>query len=445
MANLRKSIDDLKTEKDELLKKVSEAEKALALLEIESKEVKHRLESELGKNARLEASLKELEMKTHEQTKRRSTLISQCQDFEAQIQSLLKEVLDLKNTSKKQSEAMAAQEDVLSQKSKQVRMLELERDELKSQVESTSKSLLQNQEELGHLKTSNQKLTSELHEKSEHLESVLCQMEQITEEKEATEKSNAELTETITALQKRQELDAVKIEGLIKKLSEVMNGTVTSPKASSPTSPLSMIDKKLARTKMAEMKAYEQQINHEVAKRAALESELNAVKNAKQVLENELGDLRKQLEHRRGSATLQRTGSMVSFSSKFKSYLPFGIKFSHFSAALTTFLGSYEGVNIPSIQGWLKMRILKERRNKYEWVKRYMVLRDDKVFLLEKEKDKDSSASPCFIDLRHSVLVIRAVRPNELIHLSEREISCAFMLQFVNYDNKDMSFSQLVK
>jgi hypothetical protein len=55
-----------------------------------------------------------------------------------------------------------------------------------------------------------------------------------------------------------------------------------------------------------------------------------------------------------------------------------------------------------TLQGWLKIRITKKgKKNKFEWAKKYAVVRSGRFYLCDREKDKDNMTAmePAF-DLR---------------------------------------------
>lgn len=84
------------------------------------------------------------------------------------------------------------------------------------------------------------------------------------------------------------------------------------------------------------------------------------------------------------------------------------------------------------LSGWLKLRVIKGNNRKIEWHKKYVVISDFCLYLYDKEKEADSHTSKPLIDFRDDLVVIRAAKPKEFIHMSAKEISCILCIQVVS-------------
>ncbi|KAF9436878.1 Serine/threonine-protein kinase MRCK alpha [Entomortierella beljakovae] len=87
------------------------------------------------------------------------------------------------------------------------------------------------------------------------------------------------------------------------------------------------------------------------------------------------------------------------------------------------------------VSGWIRVSWPSNDKKigKQIWKKQFIVLRDLKIFALEKEEDP-SNAQACRIlaDLRSDFFCVRTVNRSELIHASSKELECIFQVRSSN-------------
>ncbi|KAF9424647.1 Serine/threonine-protein kinase MRCK alpha, partial [Podila epigama] len=87
------------------------------------------------------------------------------------------------------------------------------------------------------------------------------------------------------------------------------------------------------------------------------------------------------------------------------------------------------------ISGWIRVSwpSSEKRNTKHTWKKQFIVLRDMKIFALDKEGDPDSlPSSKILADLRSDFFCVRTVNRSELIHATPKELECIFQLRSSN-------------
>ncbi|KAF9134137.1 Serine/threonine-protein kinase MRCK alpha [Mortierella sp. 14UC] len=87
------------------------------------------------------------------------------------------------------------------------------------------------------------------------------------------------------------------------------------------------------------------------------------------------------------------------------------------------------------VSGWIRISWPSAERKtmKQSWKKQFIVLRDMKLFALEKEGDPGTS-QPCKLlaDLRSDFFCVRTVNRSELIHATAKELECIFQVRSSN-------------
>ncbi|KAG0201327.1 Serine/threonine-protein kinase MRCK alpha [Mortierella sp. GBA30] len=88
------------------------------------------------------------------------------------------------------------------------------------------------------------------------------------------------------------------------------------------------------------------------------------------------------------------------------------------------------------ITGWFRVSwssSSEKKRDKQSWKKQFIVLRDFKIFALDKEGDPSTSQN-CHLlaDLRSDFFCVRTVNRSELIHATAKELECIFQLRSSN-------------
>ncbi|KAG0289945.1 Serine/threonine-protein kinase MRCK alpha, partial [Linnemannia gamsii] len=87
------------------------------------------------------------------------------------------------------------------------------------------------------------------------------------------------------------------------------------------------------------------------------------------------------------------------------------------------------------VSGWIRISWPSTERKsmKQSWKKQFIVLRDMKIYALEKEGDPSTSQScKVLADLRSDFFCVRTVNRSELIHATAKELECIFQLRSSN-------------
>ncbi|KAF9925197.1 Serine/threonine-protein kinase MRCK alpha [Linnemannia zychae] len=87
------------------------------------------------------------------------------------------------------------------------------------------------------------------------------------------------------------------------------------------------------------------------------------------------------------------------------------------------------------VSGWIRVSWPSEEKKsmKQSWKKQFIILRDMKIFALEKEGDPSTSQSCRLLaDLRSDFFCVRTVNQSELIHATAKELECIFQLRSSN-------------
>ncbi|KAF9318271.1 hypothetical protein BG003_011581 [Podila horticola] len=87
------------------------------------------------------------------------------------------------------------------------------------------------------------------------------------------------------------------------------------------------------------------------------------------------------------------------------------------------------------VSGWIRISwpSPEKRSTKHTWKKQFIVLRDMKIFALDKEGDPTTMPnSKLLADLRSDFFCVRTVNRSELIHATPKELECIFQLRSSN-------------
>ncbi|KAK3836780.1 MAG: hypothetical protein J3R72DRAFT_200372 [Linnemannia gamsii] len=87
------------------------------------------------------------------------------------------------------------------------------------------------------------------------------------------------------------------------------------------------------------------------------------------------------------------------------------------------------------VSGWIRISwpTAEKKSMKQSWKKQFIVLRDMKIFALEKEGDPGTSQScKLLADLRSDFFCVRTVNRSELIHATAKELECIFQVRSSN-------------
>ncbi|KAF9302164.1 Serine/threonine-protein kinase MRCK gamma [Mortierella antarctica] len=87
------------------------------------------------------------------------------------------------------------------------------------------------------------------------------------------------------------------------------------------------------------------------------------------------------------------------------------------------------------VSGWIRVSwpSPEKRGTKHTWKKQFIVLRDMKIFALDKEGDPTTAPnSKLLADLRSDFFCVRTVNRSELIHATPKELECIFQLRSSN-------------
>ncbi|KAG0295129.1 Serine/threonine-protein kinase MRCK alpha [Dissophora globulifera] len=115
---------------------------------------------------------------------------------------------------------------------------------------------------------------------------------------------------------------------------------------------------------------------------------------------------------------------------------PVHSRWSHDGASLTSPTKMFmELCPSDDVSGWIRVSwpSAEKKSGKQSWKKQFIVLRDLKVFALEKEGDP-TTAQNCKVlaDLRSDFFCVRTVNRSELIHATAKELECIFQLRSSN-------------
>ncbi|KAG0356305.1 hypothetical protein BC939DRAFT_1008 [Gamsiella multidivaricata] len=141
-------------------------------------------------------------------------------------------------------------------------------------------------------------------------------------------------------------------------------------------------------------------------------------------LENKI----KQLEQEKGRQGALRSPDRVSS--------PVHSLWTHDGASLASPTKALMEICAPNdISGWIRVSwpSAEKKAPKQSWKKQFIVLRDLKIFALEREGDPSSAPnSKLLADLRSDFFCVRTVNRSELIHASAKELECIFQLRSSN-------------
>ena len=409
-----------------LEKKIGELQKNNALAQIEITDLKRRLGEETGNRASIETRVKQLEQQLTDDAQARSTLEKKLSDIEAQYNSAAKDLSQARADYKKLSSTNEQQNEKIQNQQKTIALLQIERDDvsnkyghmirIKTELEAEASKLKQRLSEV----LTNTIDPDEFTNIAEECNRVHREMNELQAKYDSLSMFYKQVVAENEAWKKKHEQDVVKIAELNRK-SQQIGGSTDDLQVDAADG-----RSKRDRVINTKMKALEQKLNNEIARRAALESELAAVRQTKQLMESELDDVKKQLHaamERPVSINTTVGGSAMNVMKHPSEFLK--------GRRLRPLLFP-EHSEQPTMQGWLKMRIPKTGKlAKFDWLKKYAVLRDSKLFLFDKEKDKDLTNVHPFLDLKNDLFLIRSVKPKELIHLSTKEVTYVFTIHVV--------------
>lgn len=421
--------------KQKLQNLISELEKEKTYLKCDLDELETKLQDEKDLRVILEQNLDQIEQDRNNDAQKRMNLEKKLCDVQTKYDVLKKKYDDAKSELKKLNSMKEENIDLLEEQDKHIAMVEIEKNEFQAkyeqiiqknkQLEGDAETLRKRiddmrdnsiePEEYSALSDECNRVQRELNDVASKYDRLSLQFRQVVAENEAWKK--------------KHERDAVRLS----KTKDVISGSFDDLGDSMDASSTS----KRNRVINTNMKALEQKLNKEVANRSTLETELASERQAKKDLEYEIQELRKKLpttSARRltvASKYQEPEDQLDSQSSSMRPTSRASVSHEIFNFRKLRPVLFPENPDQPVVQGWLKLRVPKLHSKKFEWIKRYAVLKDGKLFLYEKEKEKDNATIPHFIDLRRDLYQISPLNPSELIHLSNREINQTFTMSVV--------------
>eukprot|EP00158_Paraphelidium_tribonemae_P009114 Partr_v1_DN28776_c0_g1_i1_m63096 len=394
-----------------LEKKIAEMKKTSAVTAIEISEIRKKYELEVEQRESLQKNVSQLQEQSQTFSQAKYTLETRVKELDGQVENLNRELTISRLEIEKSRATNEDQSVTIRTQAKTLALLETERDELLIRVQNISKQKAEVESEATSLKSRLNDLLSSHIDPDEF--SALA---------EECSNFHRELTEM-----------TLKYDELSLKYRRATNnapGGDSTNRRNSVTEVVEDVEStensKRARMNVSKMKGLEQQLSVEMSRRAAVETELTAVKQSKSILENELDDLRKQISIQQQGSHSGPTHNVISSTmNSIRSNI------TEYKLRKLRPILFPTGVH-PIVQGWLRIRIAKNvKRTKFEWVKKYALVRDNQLFLFDKEKEKDNSDARSVLNFRVNYFTVRPVDASELIHLSPKEVASVFSINIL--------------
>ncbi|KAI3639397.1 hypothetical protein MIR68_002927 [Amoeboaphelidium protococcarum] len=402
------ALDD--EQKQKLEKKIAELQKSIAVSMVEIEEMKGKLKEEQTQRLIAENRLKFVDIQIKEDQMIRNGMEKRIAELTVSKEVASKEIMLVQANIKRLTSQKSAQDSEIDQLKQNLVIAQSERDEVGRKLEFYMKQKSELEEENSRMKKRIDELNMNNIDPAEFTA--------LAEECNKIHRELNEMTLKYDNLVARHKVVVAENEGLKKHTDDdVITGMEKSTGASSDDVESNAETTKKARINMTKIKGLQQKLNNEVAKRVSLEAELEAVKQSKNMLETELDETKKQLQLQAANQKSIDISDLRSLNSSALRKLIRPILFP-------------ENGSHPLIQGWIKMRVPRNsKKTKFDWVKKYAVLKNSKLYLFEREKDKDSSNQEAIIDLKNDLFQVRSIRNKELIHLSTKELSAVFTVQ----------------
>jgi serine/threonine protein kinase/predicted nucleic acid-binding Zn-ribbon protein len=400
--DLSKISDDQKTK---LEKKIADLQKSSALATVEIADLKKKLETETSLKSQLETKVADLEKSVREENALKAKFEAKVNELQTAQATMQKDLQNAKADTKKVMVIKASQEAILADHTKNIALLEMARDELQSKLQVATNSKKDLEQEVEKLKTRlseqivNQIDPSEFAQLADECNRIHKEYLDLTGKYDSLKSKYDTVLAENESWKKRNELDTMKITDLTRKVSVMVSSDYLDEQSAPSMVPGFAGTMQRARMNISKMKNMEQKLTTEMARRAALETELQTVKTSKVQLEHEVEELRKQLQQ----TSFERPGSHLSHST---------------SARSSTVDGPYSFKKLrpllfpdhpeqPVLQGWIRMRVSKgtAKKAKFEWTKKFAVVRNSKIYLYDKEKEKDNADIKPLLDLRYDCIL----------------------------------------
>ena len=279
--------------KTKLQAKMDELQRNSVVTGFEVKELQKKCSDlEVQKSALIQ-SLRGSEAKLAVETQQRKELAAKFASVESEQKSLQSNVSSLTEELQKRSSMQETQENLLQERSKAVTQLEEEVQQWQQRNSTWIRDRSEQQEEITELrKKLNHVLETQIDAEefarvSDECNELRREIQVTADRFDALQLKHRKVAEENIDLRQLHDNNVLRILELNRK----MNEGIASPTSAS-TEPFGK-----SRNTIAKVKQYEQKLQHEVARRAALETELSAVKHTKQILEQEIEDLRRSLQH----------------------------------------------------------------------------------------------------------------------------------------------------
>lgn len=318
---LNSSTGSLPTESEErehkaysqvLEAKVIELKKAQVIKSVEYEDVKKRFEEMKKENDCLVLRVKKLDVQAFDDLKTKSQLEEANKDLVTRNEKLQKYTNELQVELQKMTKSNLVQESQLSENIKQLAVTEIEKHELRQKLNTALKSKVDLDTETTALQLKlnymieTQIDPTEFANMKNECERLRKSVSELTDKLDALNLKYRELSEENVHLRGLHDADVVKILDLNRKLSASLN--IQTPLSAQSASSESKKD----RNTVLRLKHMEQNLHIEVTKRAALETELSAVKHTKTLLEQEVDDLKRLIQNSASLESPTKSSLMLS-------------------------------------------------------------------------------------------------------------------------------------
>ena len=440
--------------------RLSTAEKALVLKELEAAELQTKIDAQTRDITRLEQRINELAELHRKEQSARNALAESVDELEMARSDLAAETQRLKLQVEESAALRTHQDAALAQVQKAKAVLEVELNDLRSH-------LLQEGDLRRELETQMTEQTRKHRAVQTLADERASRIDQLEEERRTQDGRATELQQQMQvlageleraqvendALQKKSELQQRKIEAVVGKLDAVMlTGATGAVAVAGKKSPADVATAKAQKVKMQEFKWLQQKYEHEAQRAMKLEHELNELRSQKSLAEHESSNLRRSLSEMRHQTVVMGSNaslkvpapSQLSTDKDDEGLLASTIRKLSFkrdrarsasSVALNALASDMPGV--PVLDGILKVPKEGGRLFKPGWSKRFAVVRDFTLYLCDKAQTREAPAEGVpVVHLREDVFAVRIVGQSESVYAAGNTL---FLVQAFSFKSAKMT------
>ncbi|KAG0056024.1 Serine/threonine-protein kinase MRCK alpha [Gryganskiella cystojenkinii] len=364
----------------------------------------------------LKNSLESLQKKTQALEHENEAMRAKCADLENEIERQRESILKQEIEGGKVSLLKAENEELKTQKEKdklqenQLLLAEMERGNRIREENEALRLQIRDQERQDEQKDRDHKnaiseLKKTLRGVQEDVADQLQTRKKLEEELRQINESRATLQSSLSKIQEKLEQRDIEVAQLTK-ACEAAVAAIDSSSSSGPNGNGSVrtIYPSMLRRERASNKVLVQQLEEQGEKITELESKI------------------KQLEQDKSRQLALRSPERVAS--------PVHSLWSHDSQSIASPTKMLMDLVSPDdFSGWIRISwpSAEKRSVKQSWKKQFIVLRDLKIFALDKEGDPATSSSTKLLaDLRSDFFCVRTVNRSELIHATAKELECIF-------------------